>query len=281
VDSLERLGIGFDAESAAYTFPMRGTGGEILGVRKRSWKELGRKYAVKDSTQGLFVPKGVTAGNVEAICEGESDTAAGLTLGFSTVGRPSATTGSELIVQFIEPSAVPCPCVVADNDAAGRDGAEKLADSLLAARIPCRVLVVPDPYGDLREWLTKGPLTAEQLSEAINTQDIRWPDSFPPGFVMVPNALLRCGAVAKVGIEPCMLACLVQSFHGKSGKMFPERQELARLLGVHVGTVDRWKRQAEDAGLIRWQRGGTGRANLYTVNLGPRMDGKKSCKTGK
>ena len=69
--------------------------------------------------------------------------------------------------------------------------------------------------------------------------------------------------------------CLLQSYHGADGKIHPEREELSQLLGVTVGTIDRWNRTLAEQGLVQWRRGHTGRGNDYQVNVEPLRVSKK------
>lgn len=277
VESLRRLRTGFD--TYAYTFPVCDAGGRIIGIRTRDKKDVTSKHFARGSTHGLFVPKGVTPANAELACEGESDLAAALTLDVDAIGRPGAQACREMVADFFGQRASPCPCIVADSDSVGIDGAEKLADALVHAGIPCRVLVPPESYGDLREWLVRGELTAEELTQRMDAQETRWPDGWPPGFVMVPNALLRGGIVSEIGAGPVALAHILQSFRGADGKICPDRLELARLMGESVSTVDRYKRVLAGAGLLTWRRGATGRANEYRVDFGPlRKRGQENLK---
>ena len=314
-ESLRRLGIGFDA--GAYTFPMRNARGEIVGIRKRDYENPAQKYAVKTSTNGLFVPAaktpslessrclqasswasdcassdnapargqevflGLQPGGIEIITEGESDLAAALTWGFSSIGRPNARGATAEVVAFLKDCLTVCPCIQADNDEieTGKAGAEILAGALVAAGVPCRVLTPPGEFKDLRAWL-RGGLTAEALRKAIDRQPIRWPDCDPPGFVQVPNRLLRCVAFAGISPGAFKLACTIQAFYSPGRKPFPPREELAKLLGVHPGTVDHWKQELKRAGILKWTRGRTGRANEYRVNFGPVRGSKKRQEAG-
>ena len=291
-ESLKALGVGFDG--TAFTFPMLDGEGRIVGLRRRF--RTGDKAAVDGSTNGLFIPEasslktfrslpcvqggarasalsahrcaeGVAPGNVQLICEGESDTAAALTLGFTAVGRPGATACNAEVVRLLGGCPVAFPCIVADNSDQERAGAERLSDDLVAAGIPCRVVWPPEGIKDLRKWVRQG-LTADELRKHIGQAEPRWPDvkSWPPGFASIPNALLRRGIVARIGEGPWALACLLASF-GKHG--IPPREKLAALLGVSPATVDRWKGVLKRAGMAWWRRGRTGRANEYTVTFGP------------
>jgi DNA-binding MarR family transcriptional regulator len=84
----------------------------------------------------------------------------------------------------------------------------------------------------------------------------------------LPNALLRRGFAAQNGSTALGLALLIKSYEGKR-KAFPKASDLAKLLGVNVSTVHRNKRRLEKLGILSWDRGRTGRANEYSVNLGP------------
>ena len=236
----------------------------------------GGKRTLGGSRLGLFIPQGLKPSNLQLICEGESDTAAALTLGIAAIGLPSAGQAIPEALKFVRECKVNVPCIVADNGTAGRDGAENLAEALLTDRVPCRVLYPPDPHEDLREWVTKVGLTAEQLRKAVEAVLVRYPEGWAPGFMQVPNALIREGMVKEIGAGPFALACAMKSYHGKNGKIFPARDDLARLLGVSISTVDRHKRILEENGIILWTRGGDGRCNEYTINFGPVKGGKKT-----
>ena len=266
-DSLNRLGIGFD--TYAYTFPMRDADRNVIGLRKRGYSDLTQKHAAEGSRTGLFIPKGVTPANVQIVDEGETDAAAALTLGFAAIATPSAGACADMVAAFVAKRSNACPCIIGDNDAAGKAGAEKLSEELLAAGIPCRILIPPDPYADLRDWLQRGGLTTEALAKAIEKQPILYPGGWPPGFSMIPNALLRSGLVAEIGPPAFCVFCAIASFRGRDGVCRAEREELARLVGCTVRTINRCTGALEKAGLLRWRRGRTGRANEYIVDFGP------------
>src|SRR5262249_14899950 len=119
--SLERFGIGWSADSQAWSFPMRDASGKIIGIRLRL--AFGRKLAVRGSKDGLFVPADI---DVEApaqlfFTEGVTDAAALLQLGFpAVIGRPSCSGGIKLLgelVQRVQPRGI---VIVADQDAPGQ-----------------------------------------------------------------------------------------------------------------------------------------------------------------
>ena len=265
-DSLYALNVGF--ADHAYTFPMKNGDGEIVGIRTRQYKDSHSKHCFKDSHLGLFIPKSVTKANVQMICEGESDTAAALTLRFAAIGRPGAKVCQEEVVRFLSHKLNACPCIVADNDPVGKDGAGMLGAALVEAGIPCRLLRVPDPFEDLRDWL-KGGLTTEQLVEAIEAKEISSPSGYPQGFSMIPNAFARRGLIARIGIGPFSVLMTLASFADEYGICWPDRDKVAELTGLSPRTVDRYKNKLRECGLLMWKQGRTNRANVYAIDLGP------------
>ena len=154
VGSLRRLGVGHNG--AGFTFPMRDGDGRIMGLRVRY--ASGLKAAVKGSRNGLFIPKDLPAECVLLICEGLTDTAAALDLGFAAVGRPSCNTGTEMLIRFAGGRDV---AIVGDSDPPGRVGAEGLARALALHCASVRTLYPPDGAKDLRAWKTAGLSRAE------------------------------------------------------------------------------------------------------------------------
>jgi hypothetical protein len=160
IKSLERLRVGWD--SIAYTFPMSNASGLIVGIRRRM--PDGHKVAVKGSNTGIFIPIDVSSKDILLICEGPTDTAAALDLGYSAIGRPNCNSGNALISQYARGRDT---VVVGDNDVAGKNGAKKLSN-LLALHCPCVKVVYPPPgIKDLRQWLKAG-LKREELQQGID-----------------------------------------------------------------------------------------------------------------
>jgi hypothetical protein len=89
---------------------------------------------------------------------------AALDWGFDAIGRPNCNSLVEMTVRAVRDWDE--IVVVADNDAVGRMGAERLA-SVLALCCPCvRVVHPPDGVKDLRQWFVAG-VTSEALREII------------------------------------------------------------------------------------------------------------------
>lgn len=273
--ALGSLGMGFD--KYAVTFPMFDPSGRCCGLRLRPLGDLHSKQAADGSALGLFLPDERRRGKIALVCEGESDTAAGLTLGFASVGTPGAGQCAEDVAEFLRARLTSAPCVIGHNDpdGAGEKGAERIAAALLAAGVPCRVLIVPAPWNDLRAWRTAQPLTAGALKAAIRDCPLRWPEHFPKGFAAVPNHLAKRGAIRVVGATAWACWCAIASFADEDGQCWPGRELIAELVGVDVRTVDAAKERLRAAGLLAWKRGGivggAKRANVYQVDFGEKF----------
>lgn len=163
--ALARLGACWAREHKAWAFPMRDGWRKIVGIRLRA--ENGFKWAVTGGRNGLFWPSG--GGSFEAgtlyICEGPTDTAAMLDMGFEVIGRASCNTGADLLTQALGRSRRNV-VIVGDADEPkrrpdgttwlpGREGAERLAEAL---RDVARSLRIIYPIGakDVRAWVQAG-----------------------------------------------------------------------------------------------------------------------------
>jgi phage/plasmid primase-like uncharacterized protein len=163
-ESLTKLNIGWDGR--AYTFPMSDTRGRIIGIRRRF--PNGHKVSVRDSRTGLFIPSQRTVSEPVLVCEGTTDTAAAIDLGFNTIGRPNCNSlikMTALAVKNYEEIVI-----VADNDTAGKTGAEKLADYLAVRCQKVKIICPPEWIKDLRQWLGKG-LTQTHLKRIIERSE--------------------------------------------------------------------------------------------------------------
>lgn len=158
--SLKRLRIGWDGQS--YTFPMSNDFGKIIGMRRRF--PNGRKVSVKCSKTGLFIPSDLPDESPLLICEGPTDTAAALDLGFAAIGRPNCHSKIEMIAKFARGREA---VIISDNDDVGRTGTKKLAIKLVLCCPDVRIVFPPEPIKDLRKWLNSG-LTRGDLQDAID-----------------------------------------------------------------------------------------------------------------
>lgn len=162
-EALDHLLVGFDGRN--YSWPMKNGKGQIIGIRLAP--PAGKKFCVKGSQNGLFWPVDVKAATREIlfVCEGGSDCAALLDLGFSPVGRPSCNTGFEHLKEIVENNNRTV-VIFADKDEAkkrpdgtkfypGQEGAEQLAKDLKPFVKSIRI-IRPPRFKDVREWYRNG-----------------------------------------------------------------------------------------------------------------------------
>lgn len=197
-EPLYRLGV--TRNGRGYKIPERNGDGEIIGHATRS--DDGSKGCVTGSKRGLTMPypldpyDGATSDDPILVVEGMSDTAAGLSLGFATIGRPSATGGIEHLKIVCAARHV---CIVGENDSgAGRAGAQKAAEALYGVAASVRVIFPPDDVKDLRKWITApAPPSRDELLRIIDdTPEWRPDPTTRPGPVLV-----RLADVAPAQIE--------------------------------------------------------------------------------
>jgi hypothetical protein len=167
-ECLERLDVGFSVERRAWSFPMRDAAGHVLGIRMRAMS--GRKFSITGGREGLFIPRDLH-GDRLFVCEGPTDTAAMLDLGFDAIGRPSCMGGLPLIVDLLKArhragNGITRLVIVADGDTPGQRGAQQLA---VTARLYCPIVqVITPPAGikDARAW-KRGGATAADVERAV------------------------------------------------------------------------------------------------------------------
>jgi len=167
VETLDHMGAGTLGDML--TFPMHDGSGVICGIRTRN--PDGSKRAVTGSRAGVFLPTCHLDDTEPLICEGPTDAAAAMTLGFEPIGRPSCTGCERHVVDTCRRFGHERVTICADADGPGIAGAKKLADVLSAARIGIR-LVTPGCHKDLREWFRAGA-TREQVDVAWSQAEWR------------------------------------------------------------------------------------------------------------
>jgi hypothetical protein len=147
-------------EYKAFAFPMYNPGGDVVGIRLRNDFH---KWSVKGGHNGLFIPWGALKRlplDVVMICEGPTDTAAGLALGIFSIGRPMCLGCEDMVSEVLKQIKPKTLIVCFDNDERvvngkrirpGPIGAERLISHLR-----CRATRFVPPTKDLRSFLTGG-----------------------------------------------------------------------------------------------------------------------------
>jgi hypothetical protein len=169
-DALVSLGCAWSESNRAWAFPMRDSEKNIIGLRFRN--DSG-KWAMKGSSNGLFIPDVKLPEKTLWIVEGPTDTAAALTLGLNAIGRPSCSACDEMVKEYVKLNRVNRAVIITDNDwpdrqgrLAGIRGAEKLQRALPIIS----TLWIP-PCKDLREFVRLGG--SRQLLES-SLKDLVW-----------------------------------------------------------------------------------------------------------
>lgn len=137
---LTLISCGWDGE--AFTFPMVNSEEEIIGIPRRF--PDGFKCMVEGSRLGLIIPKiNYAISQPLFICEGISDTATVLDMGYSAIGRPNNDACLDMVKEWIikhfcyidvmPPELITTNgpiYVIADNDSPGIKGANQLSELL-------------------------------------------------------------------------------------------------------------------------------------------------------
>lgn len=178
--SLNSVGVAWAAEYNAWAFPMKDGEGKTIGIRLRN--AAGFKWAVRGSSQGIFIPDSEFNDPTRTVFlpEGPTDTAACLSLGLWAIGRPNCLTGAEQITTALKRIGAKRVVVVADNDSLkkrpdgsefrpGYDGARALQKSLKMKSI---LWHPPGAVKDVRDFISKGG-TAQLIQSMI--KDRVWP----------------------------------------------------------------------------------------------------------
>ncbi len=177
-ESLLKLGFVWSWQHKAWTIPMRDGDNKIIGIQLRS--DDGTKKCVTGSRGGLFIPQCETQ-KIAYICEGASNTAALLTMGFFAIGRFNCNSGGDMLKVALNRLKINRVVIISDNDELkypnckkcsgdgcdicewngkdksksfrpGQDGARKLKKELGLSSV---IFSTPNPVKDVRQLLIK------------------------------------------------------------------------------------------------------------------------------
>jgi len=164
--TLSLMGLGWHPEQEVWVFPMYACDMEtVLGLRTRDLR--GNKKAILGSQQGLFGMPTSLECDMVLVCEGPTDTAAALELGFCAIGRPSCSGAVDMVkLALADKHAV----IVSDADTPGRRGADVLAKAL--TRTSKSVRIVRPPSKDMRAWYREGATHDSLMYLISNTRKL-------------------------------------------------------------------------------------------------------------
>jgi hypothetical protein len=160
-NAFDAMGVGYDSQQDAYTFPERDHEGRCCGIVRR-YLATSNKVAITGSTRGLTIP-----GDWERfrgpllLPEGASDTLTATTLGLSAVGRPNSKGGIDILKRYLSCNARERTIIIlaerdqkADGSWPGRDGALATAQAVANyLQRPVWWAFPPEPWKDLRSWV--------------------------------------------------------------------------------------------------------------------------------
>lgn len=158
--------------SGVLGFPMEDPRGKTIGVRLRL--ENGRKFCIRGSRNGLFVPHVIMPQHdFLFVCEGGTDCAALTSLELTAIGRFSNVGGREMLIEYLK--GIRREIVIfkdRDEKEQAREGTKRGADELAAALIAIgenvRMIAPPRGYKDAREWIRNGATAEAILCRARN-----------------------------------------------------------------------------------------------------------------
>lgn len=168
--TLRHLQVGWSQNRQAYSFSMKDAIGTVIGIRLRRLDS--RKYAIRGSRNGCFIPTDQIHSDRLLICEGPTDCAALLSLGFWCIGRPDCISGGQHVVNYVRKLEPKEAVVIADRDEPGLRGARVLASELLRYCAQIRLIQPPGDFKDARAWITAGG-SREDVERRIESSPIR------------------------------------------------------------------------------------------------------------
>ncbi len=143
---------------ARWAIDERNAAGEVIGTAYRDATGKDKTSAPR-SKRGLIVAwplhnyAGSSAADPILVCEGASDTAAMMGLGFDAVGVPMTGHCGEMLAELLADRHV---VIVADADEPGRRGALKIAAALLPRCASVRIIEPPEGKKDARDAVIAG-----------------------------------------------------------------------------------------------------------------------------
>lgn len=169
IESIERLAsalslpvasvaaIDIGVEGGSWVFPMWSNDGQCCGLKVRT--SDGRKLCATGSRIGVMKSKSFDARKASlVITEGESDLMVAAAWGFNAVARAGC---QSCVQQLTEMARAKDVLIIADNDAAGKDGAAKLGKAM--GNRAKSVIIVEPPVKDLRAWAQSGATKVDLL----------------------------------------------------------------------------------------------------------------------
>lgn len=220
------LALGGERVAGGWRTPERDADGKVIGWHTRRDDGGHRNEGPRGLTLQWPLPDeaGQTEDRPVFVCEGVSDTVAGLGLGLDVVGAPMAGHGGDMLAELLQGRHV---VIVQDADPAGTMGAQKLQSALLGKAASVRMICPLPPHKDFRAWVADGMATAADVlalaAEVPMAEDPDWLDKivgerastedsdgqfqpFPIDVLPQPVAQFVREASESVGCDPSFVA---------------------------------------------------------------------------
>ncbi|HEX6827234.1 MAG TPA: hypothetical protein VF077_13025 [Nitrospiraceae bacterium] len=142
--------------SKAWAFPMVDEYRKEIGVRLRA--DSGFKFAVEGSTNGLFLSPYPLVERQAIVVEGPTNAAAGIQLGWFTIGLPAARVGWDYLAAVVRRLHIRELIIIADNKVRddGKDDVGLLSAEEIGKRCGVAFAVLVLPCKDLRDFVACG-----------------------------------------------------------------------------------------------------------------------------
>ena len=151
-----------------WTFPMKDAQEKTVGFRLRN--EYHSKYALSGSSNGLFFKGPLTPNSPVLVVDGVSDAITGWLHGLNVVGRPSSTSGNELLTELLTNLNAHSVWQLLDRDKGKtKEHARDVARELMSNFKSGKIFYPPGNYKDLREWLRTQKSLPNKLSKLAIT----------------------------------------------------------------------------------------------------------------
>lgn len=262
--ALKKLGVGFATCPEAWTFSELDDSGHIIGINRRfvaAHSELGRQAAIYGSCRGIYYERDWREHDGPLLIpEGASDTAAAIMLGYSAVGRPSASGGGNYIASLLHDFPNDRQIIVlAEHDEKPNGEHPGLTGALRTCRTLATALQRPIPYTfvgdskDLRAFVneaTGGDLSPEVIARCRQQLDrllderLEWVE--PQRHYRLPSApgLVSLGAWRQQQLEARTNSLLEPGVYldrsgTGTGKSYADNQAIADAcrLGTRVALI--------------------------------------------
>lgn len=158
------LGVGYSEKKRCWMFPMYNEKRHMIGLKCRNLK--GNKWCFKGSRLGVYMSRVFNPHQMILVCEGESDTAACLGLGYNAIGRASAQTCMKIIPELVKNNQHIYVFADRDEDGLGLRSSERLIEHIGRGTI-----IYNKEYKDVREWVLADEFSLKNVLQYVYKRD--------------------------------------------------------------------------------------------------------------